>query len=496
MSGGRNLNRQDRYWGRRDGAAQEEQEYGKDCDRIIFSSAFRRLSGVTQVVPGAMETSLFHNRLTHSLKVGQVSRIITRRVRELYEDHRRIKVALDRFGGKPDSRVAFAASIAHDLGHPPFGHIAEEALKQLLSPGHPTSYHDARYHLPDTFEGNAQTFRIVTRLAFRETVNPRKDAALNLTKATLAGIAKYPWRRLQDLPDDKELKSRQQKKWNAYESERHLLDYAMNGIAPRQATFHNTARYEFRSMEAQIMDWSDDISYAIHDVEDFYRAGIIPLDLIATSSAHFDEFFNYAWPRLENTLALVGMDGDEARKTFDVLRARRFPQNPYQGYRRDRETLHKFASEFIGDATAGTTVTEDGLLLPDRESFANTEILKELTWFYVIDRPSLSSAQRGQAELIRDLFDALRHWVEEMYSKPGGRGVGYTNSNLPPRLVEYVDIALRQEDEGAANYSTQQRVSRAVTDYIVALTESQAVELGARLSGRTSRSILENWFHM
>jgi dGTP triphosphohydrolase len=109
----------------------------------------------------------------------------------------------------------------------------------------------------------------------------------------------------------------------------------------------------------------------------------------------------------------------------------------------------------------------------------------------VIDRPSLSSIQRGQSQLIRKLFDGLIKWVEEEY--PSHR-MGRPGGNLPPRLVEYVDIAISQR--GTPDYTEQQRTSRAVIDYIVSLTESQAIELGARITGHTRRSILESWFQM
>ena len=142
-----------------------------DRDRILYSSAFRRLAQVTQVVT-AQEGHVFHNRLTHSLKVAQVARRLTE---SLVTQQPEIA---EKLGGiEPD--VVEAAALAHDLGHPPFGHIAEEELDECA----------VRHDLKDGFEGNAQSFRILTKLAIH-----RIDyCGLNLTRATLNGVLKYPW---------------------------------------------------------------------------------------------------------------------------------------------------------------------------------------------------------------------------------------------------------------------------------------------------------------
>jgi dGTP triphosphohydrolase len=142
-----------------------------DRDRILYTSAFRRLAGVTQVV-GPLEGHIFHNRLTHTIEVAQIARRLAERLRELDPN------GVARFGGV-DPDVVEAAAFAHDLGHPPFGHIAEHTLDQLAIDN----------GAPDGFEGNAQSFRIVTRLAAHRT----GYKGLNLTRATLNAVLKYPW---------------------------------------------------------------------------------------------------------------------------------------------------------------------------------------------------------------------------------------------------------------------------------------------------------------
>jgi dGTPase len=150
-----------------------------DRDRILYSTAFARLAEVTQVV-AAERGHVFHNRLTHSIKVGQLARRMAEKLLREQPDEVAALGGLD-----PD--VAEAAGLAHDLGHPPFGHIAEETLHHLVQ---------TKGRLKDGFEGNAQSFRIVAKLAVSDalpTTGTKTIDGLNLTRATLNGILKYPW---------------------------------------------------------------------------------------------------------------------------------------------------------------------------------------------------------------------------------------------------------------------------------------------------------------
>src|SRR5215218_5771342 len=147
-----------------------------DRDRIASSPYFARLGGVTQVISPGGSGLLVHNRLTHSLKVAQVARAIAERLTrdERYRD------LLDKLGGY-DPDVVEAAALAHDLGHPRFGHLGERVLDTLAR---------QRLRLPDGFEGNAQSYRIVTSTEIMgETIG------LDLTVAVRAGMLKYPWTR-------------------------------------------------------------------------------------------------------------------------------------------------------------------------------------------------------------------------------------------------------------------------------------------------------------
>ena len=157
-----------------------ESEFRTDLERIRFAQSFSRLADVTQVVTAGATSGVVHNRLTHTIKVAAVARSVA--VRLLRTESRDL---LRDLGGL-DHVVVQAAANAHDLGHPPFGHLGERVLDRLAR---------ERFGLSDGFEGNAQTFRILTEL---EVLGPG-DVGLNLTAAVRAAVLKYPWARL-ELP--------------------------------------------------------------------------------------------------------------------------------------------------------------------------------------------------------------------------------------------------------------------------------------------------------
>lgn len=397
---------------------------------------------MTQVV-AVRETHVFHNRLTHTLKVAQIAeRTAQRLLRKSPAD----QVAA--IGGV-DANVAKAAALAHDLGHPPFGHVAEAALSRKCS----------SHHL-DGYEGNAQSFRIVNKLAYRNSDEP----GLNLTAATLNGILKYPWLR----EGDRESAT----KWGAYPSERIDFDRARQGMP--------TGR---RSIEAEIMDWADDIAYAVHDVEDFYRVGLIPLDRLPQGGREARTFISKAVAQLKaEDPSYVGEAGDDAFE--DVMKLVPL-ERPYRGTREDRRSLHRLATllitRYVGAAKIGDEHTP--LVVPASVR-DEVKMLKQLTWQYVIHNPSLATLQEGQVKLIEGLFDALMDWVSEEEK----------DYRLPAQLREgLMAIKQDQESQTALQHDEEALHARAVADYIALLTEDQAYDLYERLHGLSRHSILESW---
>ena len=197
--------------------------FQRDRDRILYSSAFRRLSGITQIVRTG-ESDVFHTRQQHTLKVAQVGRRLAEKCIAEQPDANSFH--------EVDPDVVEAACLAHDLGHPPFGHIGESVLDEMV-----------KQHDPDGFEGNSQSFRILTKLAVRF-----EHPGLDLTRATLAAVIKYPWYR-----ENEDIKKKD--KWGSYRSESEDFSFA------RECFSH-----ENKTAEAEIMDWADDVAYSVHDL--------------------------------------------------------------------------------------------------------------------------------------------------------------------------------------------------------------------------------------
>ena len=249
----------------------------KDRDKILYSQAWRRLAGVTQVISPDGEDLILHTRMTHSEKVAQVAWSIGANILGSVDDDERLKIA--QLGGL-DLDMIEAAALAHDIGHPPFGHLGESELdKAALSSG-----------LADGYEGNAQSFRILMRLARWK----QFETGLNLCSGTMGAVLKYPWIRgaeYFDFPsslmgDDllSESESRGEspnalfwKKFGAYRTEESLLQKARAWLPER---FSQDGWKYTQTLEASVMDIADDITYAIHDLEDFILGGLIHLNEI------------------------------------------------------------------------------------------------------------------------------------------------------------------------------------------------------------------------
>ena len=405
---------------------------------------------MTQVVsPG--EAEIFHNRLTHSLKVAQVAR----RLAEMLAGRHDAEV--EAWGGL-DPDVTEAAALAHDLGHPPFGHIAEEELQQLVSERISPPPNRA-----EGYEGNAQSFRIVTELSTRR---PDSCFGLDLTRATLNAILKYPW--------GWEGNPGKLHKFGVYECDKPAFDFARGdpppaGVGPLA-----------RSLEAQVMDWADDITYSLHDTEDFYRAGLIPLDRLATNPKERSRFRASIRHRWEGWGKPRNMDGD-FDKVFDGLFDNLPIREQFEGSREQQERLYDFVSDKTAQYVRATKLVAppgaggEGLEIPPP---LQTEVflLKELTWTYVIENPSLAAHQHGQRRAIRTLF--------EVFDEAARHG----HWPLFPAAFRERGTKLRADSGGTI--PDPQR-ARLVADTISSMTDKQALIVYQQFTGVSGSSMLD-----
>lgn len=445
----------------------------RDADRILYSSSFRRLSGVTQVI-SPQDDYIYHDRLTHSLKVAQVAKMTARVINKTLDSGKQL-VRLD-----PD--IVYAAALAHDLGHPPFGHAAEKELQEVLS-GTVARDGSAIIRAPilrDSFEGNAQTFRIVTRLAARkpgERLSFDGDEeikiGLNLLWRTQAAILKYPWVKGEQPKHLSHLEG----KWGVYDSEQVFLNRARE-VAQSEGLWGVKAD---RSVEAELMDWCDDVAYAIHDTEDFFRAKLIPLNRLAMGfESEWDSITADLLPKIELTIKRLNLKWDQ--KEYEAVCERVwawFPGREYRGDSVSREELHRFASRGIKYLTTDVSVKNGALHVPERCVMV-AELLKKLTRHYVVDTADLILDQHGQRAVVRRLFFDLYALVCQA-RLDGNAGA---NHLLPPRLEEYCNDSTQAY---MVVYGTDEaKLARATVDFICSLTDRQAAILSRRLSGEAA----------
>jgi len=423
----------------------DRDDFQHDRDIILYSTALQRLSGITQVV-SAETGHVFHNRLTHSLQVAQVGRRLAEKLQLKQPELTR------HYEINPDA--VEAACLAHDLGHPPFGHLAESTLNTLAG------------NAVEGFEGNAQSFRIVAELAFRS----EEYSGLNLTYRTLRGVLKYPW----TYPNRPSWKKN---KWGAYTSELPVFEHAVGD---------SNGGLVARAAEAELMDWADDLTYAIHDVEDFYRAGLIPLHLLrpaqkgSTPLAERTRFLDYVWAKTneDEIEELHGISQSDLDEIFgDLLFVSFKLQTPFEGTKADRTRLRIFTSRLVGRFINGLTLAEPGgkqAVVRDRDREKEVAVLKQLTWFYVIEAAGLAVQQHAQRQMIKYLFNVFMHETNLRVSRL-----------LPPYYRERLQDVIKAHGPGTlAN-------RRVVIDLIAGMTESQAAAVYQRLNGIVLGSALD-----
>jgi dGTPase len=388
-------------------------DFARDRARLLHSSALRRLSAKTQVLSPTAGIDFARNRLTHSLEVAQVGRELA------------ASLALD-----PD--VVDTACLAHDIGHPPFGHNGERALNEWA--------HDI-----GGFEGNAQTLRLLTRLEPKVFGSDGRPYGLNLTRASLDASCKYPWPASRSVADPGG-----RAKYGFYDDD----VAAFNWLRHRAPT-------GIQCIESQVMDLSDDIAYSVHDFEDAVVNGYVNVAALGEKVDH-DALVSsmYAWIGGE-------IDHDELVVAFDRLDRLDSWLSEWDGSRAAHGRLKNLTSQLIGRfAGAAVAATREAYAEPSlvrfganvvvpRDVQAEIAVLKGIVAAFVMSRNTRLPIYVQQRELLVALAEVL------IARAPDGLEPGFA--------ADFVDA------------TTDAGRKRAVLDQIASLTDQSALNWFDRL---------------
>ncbi|MFJ4470960.1 deoxyguanosinetriphosphate triphosphohydrolase [Streptomyces sp. NPDC089424] len=391
--------------------------FQRDRARILHSAALRRLAGKTQVVTpggtGAAWDPSPRTRLTHSLECAQVGR--------------ELGAAL---GCDPD--LVEAACLSHDLGHPPFGHNGEQALNEFAE--------DC-----GGFEGNAQSLRLLTRIEPKR-FTPDGSVGLNLTRAALDAATKYPWPRGAHPTDPAS------PKFGVYEDDRPVFDWARKDAPGTRICF-----------EAQVMDWSDDVAYSVHDVEDGLHAGHIDPNCL-----HAEPERRAVFEVAVGRYVPADTDPAELAAALDRLLDEEWWPHGYDGTAQAQARLKDATSQLIGRfCLAAETATRGAYgagrltryvaeLVVPRETRMECAVLKAVADRYVMQRAEQARLRADQRVVVAELAEALT-----------------------ARAPDGLDPQFRALFDHAPDDRARKRV---IVDQIASLTDASARSLHVRLT--------------
>jgi dGTPase len=331
-------------------------QFERDRARVLHSAGFRRLAAKTQVHTAGSDDFL-RTRLTHSLEVAQISREMGHRL-------------------GCDADVVDVAGLTHDIGHPPFGHNGEHALAEVADSC-------------GGFEGNAQTLRVLTRLEAKV-----EGAGLNLTRASLDASCKYPWARRGETT-----------KFGVYADDMAVFAWVRESAPPG----------ERQCLEAQVMDWADDVAYSVHDVEDAIHGGYLSLrPLIDDADERAELCRDVAATYSDETPDALGEALDQLLAD-EIVRSSADYDGTYRAQVALKRATSTLTGRFVASAVGATSSRHDGnpvrryqadLIVP-RTARNQCALLKGMALRYVMRVRAAESWYEQQREILKTLVSAL-----------------------------------------------------------------------------------------
>jgi len=447
----------------------------RDLGRIIHSASFRRLQGKTQLFPGT-ETDFFRNRLTHSLEVAQIAKSIAIKL-----NHDLRTQGVEPFI-EPD--IAEFAGLAHDLGHPPFGHFGEDVLDEKMKDS-------------GGFEGNAQTLRILTKTEKRHLIENTtygidkrgedKRVGLNLAVRSIASVLKYD-NLIPDIEKDRRQNTSPIKGY--YSTEATVVN-----IVKRKLIGNNNFENTFKTIECQIMDIADDIAYSTYDLEDSFKAGFMkPIDLLGAPDNILenvaakileatgkglskkevqerlrDIFFDIFEPPLKKDIIGRKLTKELYRKLHFTALSTAVPISEL--YSSDGYYRKDLTSKLVGLAIRNVNIKKVDGNIPilsriemDSDYKIKVEILKHYTFESQILSQKVQFLAHRSKNIIGEIFDTL------------SKDKGYML--LPP-------------DFKAIYLAMKEGKKRVICDFIASMTDKHAVEFYGRLTSENPHTIFK-----
>jgi len=382
-----------------------------DRDRIIHAHAFRKLQSKTQVFLSG-EYDFYRTRLTHSIEVSQIGRSICHFLRT-QGGHLQPDFSID-------SDLVEASCLAHDLGHPPFGHSGERTLQELMMEW-------------GGFEGNAQTLHLLTATIFQNESGVR---GMRPTRALLDGVLKYKklFSEFPEAPSNHFI----------YDTQVACRDFVFGGTVIPQSLHRDEELNEFKSIECQIMDWADDAAYSLNDIVDGVKAGFLTVERIEDwaskqaigpeEQAHLDRLF-----RAMRSDRLEGIFGARVGEFIQACRLRERTNFMAQ-------TTNRYRYELV--------------VAPSAQSEAL--FFKNMANDIIFESPQLQQMEHKARRVLFDLWDSIwRNYVDK-----GARVINI----LPPQAGKLIDEA-----------TTREAKARSLCDYLCGLTDGTIVHTYRRL---------------